>query len=148
LGIDVIVQKLLEVKPMDKKAELRLAGYEFTIAVDFPYANVDTVFAETADSRYNTLAMLATCLPGEVDNSVYKPTNGTPKGWSVQTFLECVRDHFRDSNGPIEVKSWYELMQGQCQITFGCDNDVPMNQAIEYASKVIRSNLFRIRYYG
>jgi hypothetical protein len=133
---------------MNKKAELRLAGYEFTIAVDFPYANVDTVFAETAGSRNGMLSFLATCLPGEVDNSIYQPTNGTPTGRSVETFLECVCDHFRDSDGPIEVKSWCELIQGQCHITFGCDNDIPMNQAIEYASKVIRSNLFRIRYYG
>jgi hypothetical protein len=133
---------------MGKKAELRLAGYEFTIAVDFPYANVDTAFAETAGSRFNTLAMLATVLPGEVDDSVYKPTKGTPKGWSVQTFLECVCDHFSNTDGPIEVKSWCELIQGQCQITFGCDNDMPIDQAIECASKVIRSNLFRIRYYS
>jgi len=133
---------------MNKKTELRVAGYEFTIAVDFPYANVDTVFAETVGSRYNTLAMLATVLPGEVDNSVYLPTSGTPTGRSVQTFLECVCDHFRYSDGPIKVKSWHELMQGQCQVTFGCDNDMPMDEAIEYASKVIRSNLFRIRYYG
>ena len=133
---------------MTKKAELRLAGYEFTIAVDFPFANVDTVFAETAGSRYNTLAMLATVLPGEVDASVYKPTSGTPTGQSVQTFLECVCDHFRDSDTPIEVKSWCELMQGQCQVTFGCNNDMPMDKAVEYASKVIRKNLFRIRYYG
>jgi hypothetical protein len=130
------------------KAKLRLTGYEFAIAIDFPQANVDTVFAETGKSGCETLAMLATVGTGHLDSSRYNPTDGTPTAKSVDTFLTCVCNQVRNSNAPVQVSSCYGLMQGQCSIVFQCDSELPLDEAIETASKIIRSNLFRLRYYS